>query len=81
MMKESIVLNEMCHKLSIGFIKADIYGAFANVFCDFGKGFHVLDVDGEPKLWSVLRTPSSLFEYRRFCCFGTPAYCKPFTVS
>ena len=49
MMKESILLDEMCHKLSIGFIKADIYGVFANVFCDFGKGFQVLDVDGEPE--------------------------------
>ena len=72
MMKESIVLNEICHKLSIGFIKADIYGAFANVFCDFGKGFHVLDVDGE--------SPIS-FEYRQFCCFGTPAYSALFITS
>ena len=49
MMKESILLDEMCHKLSIGFVKADIYGVFASVFCDFGKGFQVLDVDGELK--------------------------------
>ena len=48
-MKESILVNEICHKLSIGFIKADIYGVFANVFCDFGKGFQVLDVDGKPE--------------------------------
>ena len=47
-MKESISLDEICHKHSIGFIKADIYGVFASVFCDFGKGFQVLDTDGEP---------------------------------
>lgn len=50
MMKESIQVDEICHKLSIGFIKADTYGVFANVFCDFGKGFKVLDVDGKPAL-------------------------------
>ena len=55
-MKESILLDEICHKLDIGFIKADIYGVFANVFCDFGKGFQVLDVDGEPKTRYILCT-------------------------
>lgn len=45
-MKESISVDEICHKHSIGFIKADICGVFASVFCDFGKGFQVLDVDG-----------------------------------
>ena len=46
LMKESISVDEICHKHSIGFIKADICGVFASVFCDFGKGFQVLDVDG-----------------------------------
>lgn len=54
MMKESILLNEICHKLSIGFIKADIYGIFANVFCDFGQGFKVLDVDGKQAGWCIV---------------------------
>ncbi|KAL3140560.1 E1 ubiquitin-activating protein, variant 3 [Trebouxia sp. C0010 RCD-2024] len=54
MMKESILLNEICHKLSIGFIKADIYGIFANVFCDFGQGFKVLDVDGEEAATAII---------------------------
>ena len=46
MMKESISVDEICHKHNIGFIRADICGVFASVFCDFGKGFQVLDVDG-----------------------------------
>jgi ubiquitin-activating enzyme E1 len=47
MMKESISIDEICHKHNIGFIKADVCGVFASVFCDFGTGFQVLDVDGE----------------------------------
>lgn len=42
-----MTVNELCHKHNIGFIKADTYGVFAGVFCDFGKQFHVLDVDGK----------------------------------
>ena len=45
--KDAITVNEICHKHNIGFIKADICGVFADVFCDFGKGFKVLDVDGK----------------------------------
>ncbi len=47
MMKESISIDEICHKHKIGFIKADVCGVFASVFCDFGTGFQVLDVDGK----------------------------------
>jgi len=47
MMKESISIDEICHKHNIGFIKADVCGVFASVFCDFGTGFQVLDVDGK----------------------------------
>ena len=46
-LKQAMTVNELCHKHNIGFIKADIYGVFAGVFCDFGKQFHVLDVDGK----------------------------------
>jgi ubiquitin-activating enzyme E1 len=28
-------------------LQADIRGVFAQVFCDFGPAFEVLDVDGE----------------------------------
>lgn len=42
-----MAINDICHKHDIGFIKSDTYGVFAGVFCDFGKQFHVLDVDGK----------------------------------
>lgn len=58
MMKESILLDELCHKLNIGFIKADTYGVFASVFCDFGKGFQVLDVDGKSVLHGGCKSAS-----------------------
>jgi len=31
-------------------LQADIRGVFAQVFCDFGPAFEVLDVDGEARL-------------------------------
>jgi len=40
-------IDEFCHRSGIAFIKADIRGVFACVFCDFGPSFEVLDVDGE----------------------------------
>jgi len=40
-------LDEFCHNNGIAFIRADIAGVFASVFCDFGPAFDVLDVDGE----------------------------------
>ena len=46
LLKEAIVLDEVCHRHDIAFIKADICGVFASVFCDFGRKFCVLDVDG-----------------------------------
>ena len=58
MMKESILLDELCHKHNIGFIKADTFGVFASVFCDFGKGFQVLDVDGKSVLLEAHTSPS-----------------------
>jgi len=49
LLEEAKKINEFCHAQSpaIPFIKADINGVFANVFCDFGPSFTVLDVDGE----------------------------------
>ena len=44
---EAARINEFCHRSGIAFIKADIRGVFASVFCDFGPSFRVLDVDGE----------------------------------
>lgn len=44
---EAIRIDNFCHKADIPFIKADIRGVFASVFCDFGPAFQVHDVDGE----------------------------------
>ncbi|DBA88021.1 TPA: hypothetical protein ACH3X1_005003 [Trebouxia sp. C0004] len=54
MMKESITIDEICHKHNIGFIKADVCGVFAGVFCDFGTGYQVLDVDGEEPATGII---------------------------
>lgn len=44
---EAIRIDELCRAKGIAFIKSDIRGVFANVFCDFGPSFTVFDVDGE----------------------------------
>ena len=46
LLKEAIVLDDICHRHNIAFIKAETCGVFASVFCDFGHEFCVLDVDG-----------------------------------
>lgn len=44
---EAVRIDDFCHRSGIVFIKADIRGVFASVFCDFGPSFEVLDEDGE----------------------------------
>lgn len=44
---EVLRLDGLCHASNIGFIRARTHGVFASVFTDFGKGFKVVDVDGE----------------------------------
>ncbi len=69
MMKESISIDEICHKHNIGFIKADVCGVFASVFCDFGTGFQVLDVDGKHSSFVPLTLMSGclLFVIQSIC--------------
>ena len=45
-LEEAIRINNACRQKGVAFIKGDIRGVFANVFCDFGPAFTVLDVDG-----------------------------------
>eukprot|EP01116_Phalansterium_solitarium_P005095 TRINITY_DN1640_c0_g1_i4.p1 TRINITY_DN1640_c0_g1~~TRINITY_DN1640_c0_g1_i4.p1 ORF type:complete len:1025 (+),score=498.95 TRINITY_DN1640_c0_g1_i4:192-3266(+) len=40
-------INALCHPAKIPFIFADTRGVFANIFCDFGEGFTVVDQNGE----------------------------------
>ncbi|XP_067683201.1 ubiquitin-like modifier-activating enzyme 1 [Haliotis asinina] len=44
---DQIRIGEFCHSKEIKFIVADTRGLFGQIFCDFGEGFVVTDVDGE----------------------------------
>ena len=46
-LEENMRINEICRRSNASFIKADIRGVFASIFCDFGPEFEVSDVDGE----------------------------------
>ena len=48
MLKQAIALDHFCHRTGSAFIRADVRGVFASIFCDFGPNHMVLDVDGEP---------------------------------
>ena len=43
---EALRVDELCHRAGVAFIRADVRGVFARVFCDFGPAFTVFDVDG-----------------------------------
>eukprot|EP00199_Chlamydomonas_sp_CCMP681_P000060 CAMPEP_0119109006 /NCGR_PEP_ID=MMETSP1180-20130426/16736_1 /TAXON_ID=3052 ORGANISM="Chlamydomonas cf sp, Strain CCMP681" /NCGR_SAMPLE_ID=MMETSP1180 /ASSEMBLY_ACC=CAM_ASM_000741 /LENGTH=1022 /DNA_ID=CAMNT_0007094699 /DNA_START=109 /DNA_END=3180 /DNA_ORIENTATION=- len=46
-LSEAKRVDEICHKHGIPFVHAQLLGAFASVFTDFGEDFTVIDVDGE----------------------------------
>ena len=54
-------LDEFCHSHSppIAFIRADTRGLFASIFCDFGTGFVVTDVDGEEPSQGIISSISN----------------------
>ena len=45
-LKQAVALDKFCHSTKSAFIRADVRGVFASVFCDFGPSHTVLDVDG-----------------------------------
>lgn len=45
---EQLRINEITHSADIALIIADTRGLFAQVFCDFGEAFTVVDINGEP---------------------------------
>ncbi|CAI2736752.1 unnamed protein product [Schistosoma spindalis] len=47
-LKKATLLDLFCRAYDIKFIYTDIYGAFGNLFCDFGSDFTVLTQDDEP---------------------------------
>ncbi|KAK4181954.1 putative ubiquitin-activating enzyme E1 1 [Triangularia setosa] len=42
-----VTIGDYCHEKGIYFIAAETAGLFANIFCDFGNNFTVLDSSGE----------------------------------
>ena len=52
-------VDEICRRVGSAFIKADIRGVFGSVFCDFGQGFNVVDVDGEEALTCIVASVSN----------------------
>lgn len=42
-----LAINEMTHAANVAYIQADVRGLCAQVFCDFGKDFVILDATGE----------------------------------
>ena len=54
-LQQAIALDSFCHRTKSAFIRADVRGVFASVFCDFGPSHTVLDVDGEDPPMPVLR--------------------------
>ena len=43
-------IDDYCHSKGIAFILADVYGAFAWLFVDFGVNFEVCDKNGEENI-------------------------------
>lgn len=48
LLAEQLHVNEITHANDIALVIADTRGLFAQVFCDFGENFTVLDTNGEP---------------------------------
>ena len=60
-LETAIAFNEYCHNHQppIAFIKTEVRGLFGNVFCDFGPGFTVADVDGEEPHTGIIASISN----------------------
>ncbi|XP_018321472.1 ubiquitin-like modifier-activating enzyme 1 isoform X2 [Agrilus planipennis] len=53
-LSEQLRISEITHANNIALIVADTRGLFAQVFCDFGKSFTVVDVNGEPPVSAMI---------------------------
>ncbi|KAL8094374.1 ubiquitin-activating enzyme E1 1-like isoform X2 [Apium graveolens] len=60
-LETAIAFNDYCHNHQppIPFIKTEVRGLFGNVFCDFGPGFTVADVDGEEPHTGIIASISN----------------------
>lgn len=53
-LEEQKRISEITHANNIALIIADTRGLFAQVFCDFGESFTVVDVNGEPPVSAMV---------------------------
>nr|XP_023026513.1 ubiquitin-like modifier-activating enzyme 1 [Leptinotarsa decemlineata] len=51
---EQLRISEITHSNNIALIIADTRGLFAQVFCDFGESFTVVDTNGEPTVSAMI---------------------------
>lgn len=51
---EQLKFGDFCHAHGIKFIVAETRGIFGQIFCDFGKQFEIVDVDGEQPLSAMI---------------------------
>ncbi|KAH9620021.1 hypothetical protein KSS87_011382 [Heliosperma pusillum] len=58
---KAIELDEYCrnHQPPIAFIKTEVRGLFGSIFCDFGPGFTVVDVDGNDPYTGIIASISN----------------------
>jgi ubiquitin-activating enzyme E1 len=53
-LSEQLRISEITHANNIALIVADTRGLFAQVFCDFGESFTVVDTNGEPTVSAMI---------------------------
>lgn len=56
---EQLRISEITHASNIALIIADARGVFAQVFCDFGDTFTVVDTNGEPTVSAMIADVSN----------------------
>lgn len=57
-LEEQLKISEVTHENDIALITADTRGLFAQVFCDFGKDFTVVDASGESPVSAMIASIS-----------------------
>lgn len=51
---EQLRISEITHANDIALIVSDVRGLFAQIFCDFGPAFMVVDINGEPPVSAMV---------------------------
>jgi len=57
--ERQLAISDFAHANNIHVIIADVHGLFGMAFCDFGKGFEVLDTTGETPVMGIVSDISS----------------------